>query len=194
MLASSGESTAPCGVPIEGSVTTPCSRIPALSHRRISRNTHLSRMRRPTASLSCSKAMESKQAFRSKSHNLGDAPHGVVSAAFGSKAVGTRQEVGFEYRFDYQFHRRLHHTVSNDENSQRSILPGLSGLRYVLANNHFRPITLRPKLRFNSVQKALHSLVLDVVQRLSVRSGSTARCLHSLPHFFQHIASAHLVI
>src|SRR5215472_14701133 len=91
MLASRGEITEPCPVPVSLTVTTPSSRTPAFSHLRIRRMMRLSPMRCSTNRTSQSLLTESKEAFADcpspRYPGSGD-DHPSVSCLRGPRAIG----------------------------------------------------------------------------------------------------------
>src|SRR3981189_3195348 len=128
MLASSGEITAPCPVPISLMVTTPSSRTPALSHFWIRRIMRRSPIRCSTNLMTHSWLTVSKNERMSAFHLLALDPdnqriHRIMRAAPGSESVREPEEVFLVDRVEHRSCRPLDDLVFQGRNRERALTP-----------------------------------------------------------------------
>src|ERR1700730_12291830 len=117
MLASSGEITAPCPVPISLMVTTPSSRTPALSHFWIRRIMRRSPIRCSTNLITHSWLTVSKN--EPDNQRI----HRIMRAAPGSESVREPEEVFLVDRVEHRSCRPLDDLVFQGRNRERALTP-----------------------------------------------------------------------
>src|SRR2546430_4368251 len=117
---------------------------------------------------------------------------GIRGATLRPESVGARTKVRLENRLQHQSRRRLHHTISNGGDAQRS-LPSIS-LRNVSAPHRRGPIPACSQHGFELTQHPLVPVLLDCRERLSIHTRGTAIPLHPPPCFAQDVTPAHAVV
>src|SRR6266852_6013605 len=123
---------------------------------------------------------------------LVDLPHGIQRAAVWPIGVLFRLQVGFEYWFEYQHCRRLHHAIFDRGHSERPLLPVRLG--YVYPPYGLRSIRSTSQLLRQFAQPSLYSILLDVLKGLAIYSCCSAIGFAAFVRESQNVLSIHLVI
>jgi len=104
----------------------------------------------------------------SLAHRMVDRLDGLVGAAFGPEAVGTRVKVRLPYRHQQHRHRRLHHPVFDRRDAQRSFPAALLGYHH--PSHRTGPVALGSEFLLQAVEPLLASgrIGVDGGQSLAV--------------------------
>ena len=103
-------------------------------------------------------------------------------------------QVSLEDRFENPHRRRHHDTILDPRDSERSGPPWLARFGYMDPPDSFRAIPFRPKFFRQFVQPPFLSVLLDVLERLSIDACCSTIGLAKTVGVIDHIGSIHLVV